>query len=119
MEEILYAFLGPLTGFVLAISFLMVLLLHKLIRKRHIVKLLIITVLSFVGFFAFLLWSFTSYSGSQPIWLYHVPLKIMAALAVGCGSAIGFAFILKSLGIASLEDEDAPARGRVRRGQGR
>lgn len=105
MEDIVLAYLGPLTGFILAISFLLVLLLHKLMRKRHIVTLLIITVLSLVGFFAFLLWSFASYNGSQPQWIYNIPLKVMAALVVGCGSAIGFAFILKQLGIATQEDE--------------
>lgn len=112
MEEILLAYLGPLTGFVMTIAFLLVLLLHKLIRKRHIVRLLIITVLSFVAFFAYLLWAFATYDGRQPQWIYNVPLTVLAALSVGCGTSIGFAFILKFFGIATLEDEAPKTRKR-------
>ena len=60
--------------------------------------------LGFIAFFAVLLWGFTSPAGANSAALYQGSLRGIAGIVVGCGSAVGFSFILKHLGFASLED---------------
>lgn len=104
MDAFILDFLGPYTKWVMAFSLGLVVIMRKSIRKRHIVALLVATVLSFIAFFLFLLWGFVRYDGTQPLELYHAGLRVMAGIGVGCGAAIGYCFILKSLGLASLEE---------------
>lgn len=104
MDTFILDFLGPYTKWVMAFSLGIVVIMRKSIRKRHIVALLVATVLSFIAFFLFLLWGFVRYDGSQSLGLYHAGLRLLAGIGVGCGAAVGYCFILKSLGLASLED---------------
>jgi hypothetical protein len=104
MEGIILAFLGPYTKLVLALSLGLVVVMRKSIRKPHIVALLVITVVTFIAFFAFLLWGFTWHDGTKSVMLYQFVLGLMAAVVVGCGSAVGFYFILMSLGLAAPDD---------------
>lgn len=104
MDAFILDFLGPYTKWVMALSLGFVVIMRRSIRKRRIVALLVATVLSFIAFFLVLLWGFVRYDGTQPLGLYHAVLRLMAGIGVGCGAAIGYCFILKSLGLASLEE---------------
>jgi uncharacterized membrane protein HdeD (DUF308 family) len=104
MEGILLEFLGPFTSWVLALSLALVLLRRHTIRKRHIVILVAITVIGFAAFFAVFIWGFTWRDPGRYASVYQGTLRIIAGIVVGCGSSVGFSFILKHLGLAKLED---------------
>jgi hypothetical protein len=112
MEDILLGFLGPYTKPLMGLTFFSVVLARKSIGKRHIVFLLIVTVLASIAFFALLLWSFTWYTGQKSLPILHFALKILAALVVCSGTAIGFSFILKSLGLATLDGTEVRSKRR-------
>lgn len=107
MDAIILGFLGPYATACLLIPLGVVVALRKALRKRHIVWLLALCVLSFLMFFAALLWGFTWYDGSQSVAGYQAVLRVIAGVAVASGAAIGYCFILKSLGLASLENDRA------------
>lgn len=107
MEKFLLDFLGPYAAACFVVPLAVVVFLRHRIRKRHIVALLAASVLGFLGFFAVLLWGIAELDGSQPVAPYHAVLRVLAGVAVACGAAIGYAFILKSLGLASLESDGA------------
>lgn len=104
MNEIIVAFLGPFTNWVLAIALAIVVFRRRSIRQRHIVALLAATVLAFIAFFAVLVWGFTWPEGRNVAALYQGVLRVIAAIVVGCGAAVGFSFILMHLGLASQDD---------------
>lgn len=60
-----------------------------------------LSILSLVGFFAFLTYGVAHWPGSPE--LFRHLLGSIAALTVGCSSAIGFWLILKSLGLTAKE----------------
>lgn len=74
---------------------------RKVIDRRHIVILLVLSILSLVGFFAFLIYGVAHWPGSPE--LFQHLLGVIAALTVGCSSAIGFWLILKSFGLTRPE----------------
>lgn len=104
MEAFILGILGPYANLALAVALAAVVFARKSIRRRHIVMLLVVTVTSFVAFFALLLWSFTWSEAQKSGEALHVALKLLAAATVGCGAAVGFSLVLKSLGLASLSD---------------
>ena len=104
MDEVVFGFLGPYKSLVLGLTFAAVLYWRKSIRKRHIVRLLVLSVLTLVAFFAVLLWSFTWYKGQKTLFLVHTVLTLLSAMFLSSASAIGFSFILKHIGVAPLED---------------
>lgn len=104
MNEVVLRFLGPYTSLVLGLTFAAVLYWRKSIRKRHIVRLLALSVLTLVAFFAVLLWSFTWYKGQNTLVLVHTVLTLLAAIFLSSSSAVGFSFMLKHVGLAPLED---------------
>lgn len=81
----------------MALSLGLVIWQRKVIDRRHIVVLLVLSILSLVGFFAFLIYGMAHWPGSPE--LFQHLLGIIAALTVGCSSAIGFWLILKSFGL--------------------
>lgn len=105
MEEIIRNVLGPYTNWVMALSFGLVVLKRKALRKRHIMILLALTVAAFIAFFALIVFGL-AVRGMPPV-LFQGALFAMGATAVGCGSAIGFWFILKSVGLADEAGEAA------------
>mgnify|MGYP003519656993 CR=1 FL=1 len=107
MERFLLDFLGPYAGACFLVPLAVVVWLRHRIRKRHIVALLAACVLGFVGFFAALLWGVTWFDGSQSAVPFQALLRVLAGVAVASGAAIGYFFILKSLGLASLESDGA------------
>jgi hypothetical protein len=107
MEELLLDYLGPYAGACFLVPLAIVVFLRHRIRKRHILALLAACVLGFVGFFAALLWAVPWYDGSQSVAPFQVLLRVLAGVAVASGAAIGYFFILKSLGLASLESDGA------------
>jgi len=115
MEDMILGFLDPYTKLVLGVSFAAVVFWRNAIRKRHIVMLLVVGVLAFIAFFALLLWSFGWYSGQKSLVVLHAVLGMLAGLFVGCSAAVGFSFILKSLGLASLGDAEPEVTVRRRR----
>lgn len=102
MNDIFLSFLGPYAGWVMALSFGFVLVKRRAIRKRDIVLLLTATVLAFVSFFVLLVLGLAYWSGNAQ--LFQGVLFVLAAIAIGCGSAIGFWFILKSFGLTGDEE---------------
>lgn len=74
---------------------------RKVIDRRHIVILLVLSILSLVGFFAFLIYGMAHWPGSPEVF-QHL-LGSIAALTVGSSSAIGFWVILKSFGLTRPE----------------
>ena len=115
MEAFILGSLGQYTNLVVGLALTLVVLLRKSIRKRHITVLLAIAVACFIAYFALLLWGFTWYRGQKSVAMFRAGLSLLAGAVVGCGSAIGFSFVLKSLGLASLTgDESSAARGRRR-----
>lgn len=85
----------------MALSLGLVIWKRKVIDRRHIVILLVLSILSLVGFFAFLIYGVAHWPGSPE--LFQHLLGSIAALTVGCSSAIGFWLILKSLGLTAKE----------------
>lgn len=81
----------------MALSLGLVIWQRKVIDRRHIVVLLVLSILSLVGFFAFLIYGMAHWPGSPE--LFQHLLGIIAALTVGCSSAIGFWLVLKSFGL--------------------
>lgn len=115
MEAFILGSLGQHSSLVLGLTLVAVLLARRSIRKRHIVILLIVAVASFLAFFSLLLWSFTWNQAQGPALALQMVLKVLAALTVGCASAIGFTFVLKGLGLSSLTEKQPKARIRQRR----
>ena len=106
MEGFILAFAGPYTNWVLGLSFGLVFVMRSRIRKRHIVTLVVITILAFVAFFGVLL---AGLAGGNRGWqvspaVFQVTLKVLAFIVIGCGPAVGFFFILKSLGLVSRKE---------------
>lgn len=114
MEDFILGALGVYTTPVLLVSLLAVIVARRRIRKRHIVILLVLTVLGFIGFFALLLWGFTWYHGQESVVIFQATLRLIAAVTVGCGAAIGYSMSLKLFGLASLEEPVPPQRRRSR-----
>lgn len=102
MHEMILAFLGPYAGWLMALSLAIVVVKRNAIRKRHIVVLLVLTVLSFVGFFALLVLGLARGHGHPQ--LFQAALFAVGAIVVACSSAIGFWFILKSFGLVRDAD---------------
>ena len=115
MEGFILDFLGPSTNWVLGLSFAAVVLARNKIRKRHLLALVIVTVVAFISFFALLLWGVAGYEGKKSVTFLQTVLKVLAGVVVGCGAAVGFSLILKTVGLASFED--AAPRGTGRRGR--
>lgn len=101
MEGLILAALGPYTGWVMTLSLGVVIWKRNTIAKRHITALLVLGVLAFIGFFAFLILGIAYWRGSAD--LFQHLLAIIAAVAIGCSSAIGFWLILKSFGLTRQE----------------
>jgi drug/metabolite transporter (DMT)-like permease len=104
MEAFLRDLLGPLTNAILASALALVVMTRRSIRKAHIVALVLVTVVTSIALFSLLLWGFTWHDGTQSVALFQVVLKLMAGVIVGCGSAAGFYFVLRSVGLASPPD---------------
>lgn len=102
MNEIILSFLGPYAGWVMALSLGLVVVKRRAIRKRHVVLLLTSTVLAFVSFFVLLLLRMVYWNGNAM--LFQSVLFVVAAITMGCGSAIGFWLILKSVGLTGDEE---------------
>ena len=115
MEGFILGILDPYASFVVFVALAVVVLMRKSIRKQRIVVLLVVTVTSFIAFFALLLWSFTWDDDQMSAAALQGVLKLLAAATVGCGAAIGFSFILKSLGLATIAGD--PPRASSRRGR--
>ena len=107
MNEIILSFLGPYAGWVMALSLGLVLFSRRSIRKRHVVVLLTSTVLGFVAFFVLLVLGLVYWSGNAV--LFQGVMFVVAAITIGCGSAIGFWLILKSVGLTADEEVVAPS----------
>lgn len=114
MDEIILSYLGPYSGWILALSFGLVVFKRNAIRKRHLAILVGITVAAFVAFFAVLLVAFVLWNRSS---VNLDPLLFtFAALTIGCGSAVGFSLVLVTLGLADPEgDDEAPRPRRIPR----
>ena len=112
MNEIIAAFLGPLTNWLLTLSLAIVILKRHAIRKRHIAILVAITALGLIAFFVVFIGGFAWPEAGRHATLYQGLLRAIAGLVVGCGSAVGFSFILKHLGFASLEERQNISRPR-------
>ncbi len=115
MDELVLGVLGVYATPVFLLSLVAVVLARRHIRKRHILILLALTVLGFVGFFALVLWGFTWYHGQKTVVIYQAALRLVAAVTIGCGAAIGYSLTLKLLGLVSLEDPANPITQRRRR----
>lgn len=102
MEKFILDVLGPYATAWLLVPLVIVVVLRKVLRKHHILVLVATCVLSFIAFFVLLLWGVTWYDGTQSVAPFHAVLRLLAGLSVGCGAAVGYVFILKSLGLASL-----------------
>lgn len=105
MEEIIRNVLGPYAHWLMALSFGLVVLKRRTMGRRHIVILLGLTVAAFVGFFAWIVFGLAN--RGMPPGLFQGVLFALGAVAVGCGSAVGFWFILKSVGLADAPREAA------------
>lgn len=112
MDEFFQAFLGSYTEWILGLSFAVVAIKRRAIRKRHIARLLLAAVATFIAFFGLLLWGLSWQGDHMSATAFRFTLGILAAAFVVCSAMIGFSLILKSLGLASLDDADA--RDRVR-----
>lgn len=108
MDTFIFSWLGTYSTPLLAMAFAAVFFFRKSIRKRHIVVLLITAVTSFVGFFAVLLWGIAQNEGQKSVAVLHIALSALAATSAGTSAAVGFAFILKHLGLASLSGVTRP-----------
>jgi MFS family permease len=115
MDEFALDVLGIYATPVFLTSLLAVILARRHIRKRHLLILLALTVLGFIGFFALVLWGFTWYHGQKTIVLYQAALRILAGITIGCGAAIGYTLTLNLLGLAPLDDPKVPSSQRRRR----
>lgn len=102
MEKFILDVLGPYATAFFLVPLVVVVVLRHAIRKRHIVALVAACVLGFLGFFAALLWGIAAYDGMQAVGPYQGFLRVLAGVAVASGAAVGYAFILKSFGLASL-----------------
>ena len=105
MEKFILDFLGPYAAACFLVPLVIVVLLRHALRKRHILGLVAACVLSFLGFFAALLWGIAAYDGTQALEPYHALLRVLAGVAVASGASVGYFFILKSLGLASQGDD--------------
>ena len=114
METFIVGSLGAYGTPVLLLSLVAVVVARRRIRKRHIVILVAITVLGFIGFFALLLWGFTWYHGQESVVIYRAALGLIAAVVVGCGAAVGYSMILVQIGLSTLEEPMPPERTRRR-----
>lgn len=101
MEAFLLELLGPYANPVMAISAAVVVWQRRRMVKRHIVWLLVLTIVGFLAFFAILVWGIRHWPASPES--FQLLLKLIAALTIGCSSAIGFWLILKSLGLLPKE----------------
>lgn len=104
METVVLEYLGPYTGWIQAAALATVVLARKSLRKRHVLSLAAASALSFIAFFALLLWGVATLDGSQDPTLLNGVLRVLAAIVVGCGSGVGFSLILAKLRLATLED---------------
>ncbi|SDE10243.1 hypothetical protein [Aquimonas voraii] len=108
MSEIVLAYLGAYTAPVMALALGLAIALRRSMRKRHLLWLLGVTVLSLLGFFGLLIAGFQLYRGPGPgASLLHLALVLLAGLFVGSSALAGFSFLLKLLGLAPLEDRPA------------
>jgi len=101
LEQLVLAVLGPYANWIMTLSLGLVIWKRKVIDRRHIVILLVLSILSLVGFFAFLIYGMAHWPGSPEVF-QHL-LGSIAALTVGSSSAIGFWVILKSFGLTRPE----------------
>lgn len=116
MDEILLRYLGQFTAPVLAGSLALVLAFRRSIRRRHLAALAVVTGLSLLAFFGLLLAGFQMYrEGSAGGNLLHVTLVLLAGLFVASGSAVGFTLVLKSFGLAALDDSPQVSKHQQRR----
>jgi hypothetical protein len=100
-EGLILAALGPYTSRGMTLSLGVVIWKRNTIANHHITALLALTVLAFVGFFAFLILGIAYWRGSTE--LFQHLLAIIAAVTIGGSSAIGFWLILKSFGLTRQE----------------
>ena len=107
MNELILDFVGPYANWLMTLSLVLVILARRSMRKRHIVVLLTLTVVAFLAFFGVLVLGLARWRGSPE--LFQGVLFVLGAVTVGCGSAIGFWFILKSFGLTADEDEEEAA----------
>lgn len=105
MEEIIKDSLGDLYSYVMASSFLVVLLKGNSIKKKQVVILLAMTIISFVMFFVAFIASFPIYReyGQNAHGILNLVLMALAALCLGCGAVIGFWLIGRWLGLIKSE----------------
>jgi hypothetical protein len=105
MTDMMTQLLGPFFHAVILGSLAIVIVKRQSIRKRHIVRLLAVTVLGSVAFVALMLVGIASIEGGAVLtMLYMGLLRVVSVAVIGCASVIGFSFMLKLLGLAPLED---------------
>lgn len=98
MNDWMLDMLGPYSGWIMALSWGLVLLMRRSIRKRHIVGLLVLTVLAFSVFFFAAIALVVLGLGRNSTFLPLV-LTASSAISIACGPAIGFWLILNWLGL--------------------
>lgn len=113
MNEIIIDVVGPIAPWLMTLSFGAVVTMRKSIRKPHIVALVLITVLAFLGFVSLLIAGLARWDVSPT--LFQAALKLLGSLVLVCGPAVGFWLVLKQLGFVPDETVAAQPRSSLRR----
>jgi predicted histidine transporter YuiF (NhaC family) len=112
VNEIIVDVVGPIAPWLTTLSFGAVVAMRKSIRKRHVVVLVLITVLAFLGFVALQIAGLTRWDVSPT--LFQAALRLLGSLVLVCGPAVGFWLVIKQLGFVPDETIAAQPRSSLR-----
>lgn len=114
MEQLILDTLGPVAPWLTTLSVGAVVAMRKRIRRPHILALVLITVLAFLGFLALILVALAG-GLKLPAFVFTAGPPVLAGLMAVCGPAVGFWLILRQLGFVPDETAVMLPRSGLRR----